>query len=271
MMNAKKYLAGTKLGQAALSYRSRRDLLWHARRQSEQTVTKINDITSRRLRDALCDDGAVFVDVGAHIGSVLGGVMRNSRPGKIIAIEAIPEKAQHLRRSFRAVEIHECAAGETEGEVEFTIDMAASGYSSLDPGIRSRTSSFEIIAVTMKRLDDILPHRNVSVMKIDIEGAELGALKGAEAVVAGSRPAIVFESGVHEMEGYPKPALFAWLAKHDYGVFAPIRVAHSAPPMTLEVFLDAHEYPRMSTDFFAIPHERVAQIRDKARAILGVG
>lgn len=270
MINLKQHFAGSVVGQFAITSRSISDLVKHAAGVSEQTGTKINDIVSRRLRDSLCQPGKIFVDVGAHIGSVIGGVRLSSRPSKIIAIEAMPEKAASLRRRFPDADIIECAVGEHSGEVEFTIDKAASGYSSLDPAVRDRTSAFEIITVKMQRLDDILPHSGVDVMKVDIEGAELGALRGGEAMIAACRPVIVFESGVHDMTGYTKPALFNWFSDRDYEVVSPVRVAHTAPPMTLDTYLYAHEYPRLSTDFFAIPREKREAFRDRARAILRV-
>lgn len=266
----KKFIVGSPMGQAALTLRAKLELRSMARAGSEQTGLKVNDMTARRLRDALCAEGKTFVDVGAHIGSVLGGVLANSRPGRIIAVEAIPDKAAHLRKAFGTVDIVECAVGPQTGEVEFTIDTAASGYSSLDPAVRDRVASFKVITVQMRPLDDILPKQGVDIMKIDIEGAELGALQGAEMVIAGSRPVVVFESGIHDMQGYTKKALFAWFSEHDYAIFAPIRVAHEAPSMTLDIYLDAHEYPRTTTDFFAIPFERVIEIRERARRILQI-
>lgn len=267
----KRLVAGTALGVTAHRFLEKRDLKRLAGKSSELTGFKVNDLTARRLRDNLCAEGKTFVDVGAHIGSVIGAVTQSSRPGKIIAIEAIPEKIIDLRHRFPKADIIHCAVGDSDGEVEFTINTALSGNSSLDPAARERAASFRVIRVQMKRLDDILPHSGIDLIKIDIEGAELGALRGGEAVITGSRPVIVFESGVHDMAGYSKADLFGWFTDHAYDVVAPIRVAHNAPPMTLDVFLDAHEYPRLTQDFFAIPRERRVEIRDRARSILGIG
>jgi hypothetical protein len=37
--------------------------------------------------------------------------------------------------------------------------------------------------------------------------------------------------------------------------------------MTLDAFLDSHEYPRRTTNYFALPVERVAEIRAQARTV----
>ena len=39
--------------------------------------------------------------------------------------------------------------------------------------------------------------------------------------------------------------------------------------MSLEAFLDAHEYPMRTHNYFAVASERRTEIRDKARRILG--
>jgi hypothetical protein len=37
--------------------------------------------------------------------------------------------------------------------------------------------------------------------------------------------------------------------------------------MTLDVFLDSHEYPRRTLNYFALPAERENQIREATRSI----
>ena len=55
-----------------------------------------------------------------------------------------------------------------------------------------------------------------------------------------------------------------------YLIFVPDRLAHDAPPLTLEAFLDAHFYPFRTQNFFSVHRERRTEIRDKARNILGI-
>ncbi len=263
----KQYLAGTSLGQRLVMWRLRVDLVHDALHGTELTGMLANNLATEKLRNALCQDGMIFVDVGCHIGSVINGVRLNSKPSRIIAVEAIPEKARALEHRFPDAEIHCCAVGPEEGEVEFSIPDAESGYASLDPALRSR-KDVRLIKVPMRRLDDILPHHNIDVMKIDIEGAELGALLGAEQVVSTSRPTIIFESAPEVMQPYTKEAMFAWFAGQGYGLLMPDRVAHTGAPADLSVFLDAHSYPRRTNDWFAIPKERVEEIRERARRIL---
>lgn len=265
----KQMLVNSSVGQAALHLRDTVELHRAVHGQREALGCLANDILARHLLDRLCADGAIFVDVGCHIGSVLAGVARYSRPGRMIAVEAIPEKVVSLRRRFPDVEIHGCAVGDHEGEVEFTIDLERSGFSSLDPALKDRIRSGRVIAVRLTTLDAILPHEGIDLIKIDVEGAELGVLRGAQALVAASRPVFMFESGPQEMEGFPNGALWQWFEDHDYDVVLPNRLAHFGPGMSRDIFLDSHRYPRHTTNYFGIPRERRDATRLRARALLG--
>jgi hypothetical protein len=113
---------------------------------------------------------------------------------------------------------------------------------------------------------------HVDVIKIDIEGAELGALRGGQDLVARSRPVIMFESTelAENSLGYSALALWNWLDSMGYVVFTPDRVAHDAPPLSQEAFKDAHYYPMRTLNYFAIANANRDMVRDRAREILGV-
>jgi FkbM family methyltransferase len=97
----------------------------------EAVGTLANDQLATTLITRICGSHRTFIDVGAHIGSIIAQVRHYDRSIKIVAIEAIPAKAQDLRRRFPFVELHGCAVGETTGEIAFFIDIRQSGYSSL--------------------------------------------------------------------------------------------------------------------------------------------
>lgn len=261
----KTLIVGSKLGSIGQSLRDRLELYRAAGATAERLGTIANDQLARTLLERLCSPGEIFIDVGAHIGSVIDGVKRNSKPSEIHAIEAIPYKVEALRRNFPFAKIHECAVGEIEGETSFFIDTQRTGYSSLD-GSRLDGKAVEI-TVPIRRLDSLVPATGIGVIKIDVEGAELGVLRGAEATVAGSPPTIMFESGAGAMAAYPKEALWQWLDDHDYAVLVPNRVAHLDPGLALEGFVESHLYPRRTTNYFAVPREKREAVRARARMV----
>lgn len=259
----KRKLAGTALGSALSYFRDRVGLVGGAVTNSLDIGDRRNNMIAGYLVTRLRRPGRTFVDVGAHIGSVLGEVLRHS-PGPVIAFEAIPTKAAHLARKFPGVTIHNVALLDKTGETSFFIDNAQSGYSSLAGGAGDVTE----IRVPLARMDDLIPDADVDVIKIDVEGAELGVLRGAEALVKRCRPVIMFESGPTPVMGYGADDLWRWFDAQDYHVYLPDRITRAARAATLEVFVDSHEYPFRAMNYFGIPRERMAEISARAQQIL---
>ena len=266
----KRRIVGTELGRALLRS-SDWNRIWRAVRGNPEKLAMISqDMLGVALLPQLCRSSACFLDVGAHIGSVIASVQARSTEIEVIAIEAIPAKAAALEKKFPHVQIHSCAVGERTDEVSFFVDLKRGGFSSLARAGRAE-ADVEEICVPMRRIDDLVhPAAIVDVIKIDVEGAELGALRGSEELVSRCRPAIYFESGVEEQMGYSHEALFKWFAERDYQVFVPNRVAHDGFPLGSEGFLEAHQYPVRTQNYFALAAERRAEFRDRARAFLGI-
>lgn len=255
----RQHLLGSILGQAALALRDRYRLLTAAR---ESLGTLANDQLAGAIVTRLVADGGTFVDVGAHIGSVVAEVKRHRPDARVVAFEAIPEKAVRLRAKFRDIRVECCALSDREGTSSFFIDLAQSGYSSLAEG----RENVQEIEVPLRRLDGF--GITADVVKIDVEGAELGVLRGATAMLERSRPVVMFESAPEELLGYDKASLWAFLDDLGYAIYVPNRLAHQAPGLTLEGFVDSHQYPRRTTNYFAVPAERREETRRRTRQIL---
>lgn len=272
MLRVKQMLVGTRLGRYA---EASRDLVSLGRAlfaDLESLGTIANDQLATHLITRLCRPQRTFVDVGAHIGSVLGAAVRLDASIKVIGIEAIPQKVNALRRRFPSVTFHECAAGEEDGQATFFIDMKHSGYSSLGRRPNAAGSRIQEIRVAVKRLDELVVATDVDLVKIDVEGAELGVLRGGTNLVSACRPTIMFESApqVPNSLPYSKEDLWRWFVDRDYEILVPNRVAHEGPGLSQSSFLESHLYPRRTTNYFGVPVERRSEIRDRARALLDI-
>jgi FkbM family methyltransferase len=190
----KQLLLGTALGRTAISLRESLDVVKSALFHPENVGMLSNDLLAAKLVTILCKSNKVFIDLGAHIGSIVSEVAHNDPSISIVAVVAIPDKVANLRRKFPRIEIHSCALGESVGEVPFFVHRKRSGYSSLRKPSDSDRSDVIEIKVPLRRLDDLISSDLVDVIKIDVEGAELGVLRGSTRLIGSSRPTILFES-----------------------------------------------------------------------------
>jgi len=146
------------------------------------------------------------VDVGSHKGEFLKLFLKYSPTGTHFAFEPLPDFYQQLEKNFSPLgcKIFNVALSNKQGETEFTHNVSNPAYS----GFRERTYEhdnevIQKIKVATNSLDAIIPPEiNIGFIKIDVEGAELGVLQGAQRVIEHSKPVIVFEHGLGAADHY---------------------------------------------------------------------
>lgn len=130
----------------------------------------------------LLREGDVFVDVGANEGfHALVGSYGVGPGGRVIAFEPVPPTVQRLRRNIQLnglqnIEVIEAAC--VERPTEIRLSRRASDQSS---GVYSmRTEDGESWSVSGVPMDDAMRpiQSTVRLVKMDIEGAEMLALRG---------------------------------------------------------------------------------------------
>lgn len=146
---------------------------------------------------------ALGVDVGAHTGDILRHLVAAAPAIPHLAIEPLPHLADALRSRFPTAVVHQSAlVAEPSGPVEFhhvTSNPAYSGI--LERRYDRPNETVEQISVPTARLDDLCTTAP-SFIKIDVEGAELGVLRGASRVIGDHRPVVVFEHGLGASDRY---------------------------------------------------------------------
>lgn len=262
-------LVGTKIGDLLLQVRRWISLRSLPFSNPEKAATVANDILADKLIARLCPKGGTYLDIGVHIGSILASVHTFDESIRIIGIEADSGKTDNIKERFPYCELHEVALGEEEGTAEFFKNPSATGYNSL---AALDMDDVIVTKVRVAKLDDLLPDDVIDLIKIDIEGAELGAMRGATELIARSRPVVMFECvGIEPNSlGYSAEQLWKWFSDHDYMIFAPNRLAHDAAPLGAESFLRSNQYPFDTHNYFAVPTEKRIPTRDRAREILGI-
>jgi len=150
------------------------------------------------LATALRHDGNA-IDVGANRGETLEMILSVAPHGRHIAYEPIPALAAELAARYPGVDVRNAACSDEAGSAEFTHVLNAPALSGLRQrsDLPSHATEVERITVTLDKLDDALPDGYVpSLIKIDVEGAELHVMRGAAETLARHRPFVLFEHGI---------------------------------------------------------------------------
>lgn len=206
------------------------------------------------------------LDIGAHLGSVSYKFAEFAPNGRHAMIEASPEKAALLTKSFPNADVFATAVCDTDGEVTFYENLDAPGFSSL--ANRKSRGRVQEITVPAHRVDTLIGNdRNFDLIKIDVEGFEYPALKGADNLLKRCQPAILFEAGAVtdlDVDTSSYDDLFSYLTNGlGYQIFAAFDLFHDRPPISAEAFNMYRTYPFLAFNYFALhpdqahsPHRR---------------
>lgn len=129
-------------------------------------------------------DSEIYIDCGAYTGDTVEAfidTVKNYR--KIYAFEPDIKNFKELNKRVEKLKCHEnihifpFAIGENDGKLRFASEATLGSHISEDGNIE----------VSVKKLDDIITGE-VSFIKMDIEGSELAALKGAKSIIKKYKP-----------------------------------------------------------------------------------
>jgi FkbM family methyltransferase len=179
-----------------------------------------------RLLKRLLRPGDIFVDGGANIGLLsLVGAVAVGPTGRVIACEPAPGTMALLRENagknrFRTLELHEVAISDQLGSINFTIFEAGSGLASFAPKAADG-EQVEVAATTLDALTTRLDAQ-VALVKLDIEGAEARALRGAAGLIARDTPMFLVELEPEHLarQGASIADVRAVLEPHGYEAYA---------------------------------------------------
>jgi FkbM family methyltransferase len=179
--------------------------------------------------------GAAVIDVGANVGFFTIRFAQWAGPnGRVIAIEPEQTNITELERRVASngfsnrIMVCRAVADHSAGEVRLVVNRDHPGDHHLGN---------EGVAVPAVTLDDLVASegRAPALIKIDVQGAEMRVLAGAEAVLAQHCPVLFIEvdpAGFARF-GSSTDALLAFLARFDYIPHALERggIRQLTPPM----------------------------------------
>lgn len=145
--------------------------------------------------------GDVCFDIGGYRG-YMSGVMALASAKAVVVFEPLPDNVTAIERLVAlnpALNISVCqvAVGRSDGRTSFTVmpdrSMGKLKGSSFQADVHGQAS----IDVELAQLDTLVYGRGLpkpTVMKIDVEGAEVDVLCGAQRVLAEGRPKLFIEA-----------------------------------------------------------------------------
>lgn len=206
--------------------------------------------------------GMTVLDIGAHRGfHTLLFSKKVGKHGHVLSFEPSARDRKrlqlHLIINFcRNVEVVACALGDEDTETKLYAVAANSVLNSLRPPDTQLETSTTPVA--LRKLDNLLSAAkidSVDFIKIDVEGGELGVLRGAERLLARSpRPVILCEVLEQRTRpwGYTGRLLVDYLSQKGFVWFELSEKANVAPL--------SPECSEFNGNFVAVPRESLQLI-----------
>ncbi len=164
----------------------------------------------------------LLIDAGAHNGRVTRIFAENG--WKILAFEPEPNIYAGLKSNlggFKNVTCIPKAVSDTCGKASFYVSDMYWGIHSLKPFDKTHKLAYEVETVTLRNVLEELNIKDVTLLKIDVEGADFLALKGFD--FTKYRPELVIVEFMDERSlphfGYTHHDMVAYMHKHGYVTF----------------------------------------------------
>ncbi len=153
------------------------------------------------LMKQLMQDETTVLDIGANIGLMAIPLLALNPSIKLVSVEPSPNSYPYLAKTHQSSSFKDRwqlinkAVADQEGEMEFQLAKPEeAAYEGLRNTARVNfTHSTKVACTTIDQLWHNLGKPQVSVIKIDVEGADLLALKGALACIQQCKPHILME------------------------------------------------------------------------------
>jgi FkbM family methyltransferase len=161
----------------------------------------------------LARPGTWFFDIGTNVGLMSAPILQLMPTCHVLSFEPSPNTLPFLRRTVAGSphsarwNIVPKAVGSAEGRVRFNVSSQENGAFDGLQNTR-RVPQFAEIELEMTTIDvewKRLGSPAVSVIKIDVEGAELAVLRGARECLGSQKPPVLVEWNAENLAAYDCP------------------------------------------------------------------
>jgi FkbM family methyltransferase len=182
------------------------------------------------------------IDIGCHKGEIMDLFIALAPDGHHYGFEPIPELYENLKTKYKnkRCTILPYALSDREGFSQFNLVESNPAYSGLMKRKYDRPHEQDRkIQVEIRPLDHTeLIQYPISLIKIDVEGAELGVLKGGRNLILKDRPIIIFEHGLgaSDIYGTTPEMIFDFFDSIQYGIWTTEHFLQQKAALTAEDF-----------------------------------
>jgi len=178
------------------------------------------DFHEMRFLEHYLKKGDYFVDIGSNVGvyTLLGSVLVGNA-GHVDAFEPSQDIVKRvyenvILNNLQNVLIHQKAISDTSGSVQFSI-----GKDTMNSIVVESTGTAADTAVQCTSLDDLYgSDNNIALIKMDIEGAEPIAFRGAGKLIERDNPPVwlIEINGLLHRYGFSEEEFSTWLSDRGY-------------------------------------------------------
>ena len=144
--------------------------------------------------DENLSEGEVVLDVGANVGYFsLLAAKKVGPSGRVISFEPAPEFVAAVERNARLnaytnIDIHPVAASDAQGEIDLYVAHGSNLGMTTTEEIAGYTSKVTVKCVRVADQVDAALWPRIRLVKVDVEGDELRALRGMEEILRALSP-----------------------------------------------------------------------------------
>jgi FkbM family methyltransferase len=218
-----------------------------------------DDIGDLRFLWRFLQPGMTFLDIGAYHGVyTIIAAKKLGRDGRIVAFEPSLRERQRLRLHLRqngiesvAIEPYALAAEAGVASLAVVMDGFTTMNSLRTPPLDQVTEQVKVETIS---IDEYLAREKietVDLVKIDTEGGEMDAFRGADLLLGRIRPLIICEvlDLVTRSWGYAASDIMKLLRTYDYEWFDILRDGSPRPHQPKEEYSEVKNY-------LAVPREK---------------
>ena len=194
-----------------------------------------------------------FLDIGANVGVYTLLVASKIRSGWIYSFEALPKNYQRLQENLKLNELEQvqtyaCAISNSIGSIDLSLSDGDS-----TPSIIKSEEDRNVTTVSSNTLDNLLDNcpLKLTLAKMDIEGAELLALKGATSLLEKKCPQV----WIMEILGTGSTKLVNFLNSYGYNLYQYSADTNKISPISLE--------QKRGNNVLAIANTAIDFVRDR--------